>query len=631
MSAYRRATLAFDAFSPAGEAPSPAMLAVDRAWRHQYSDLREARAAAANAVVLARESDDARALAHAMFQSAYAAIRCGDPTEANSAASRCRELFDGLQDSRGIWLAGAVQAICKRLDGEADQSIRMLQDLASQPPREASATDLFVVHVALSLGYRFVGLLEPALKWHYQAVDTARDTGDMLLLASTLCNLGGYHSDLYNPEEGCRLLEEGLELASACTADRTTVIIALNLSQAYAALGRHDEALALAEKYLTVERYRLAIGSSEPMIPLTLALAYANAGRPVDARATFEDVRGTLVRSKHDDGTPHVFWTYVEARIALVANEPARAAQIALATLNELDEIAVDSPSDLMQLHATAAAACEMIGDDRRALFHERCRAVIRERLARLAAHVASLTHTIRHELDTTRAERDRILALHSELEREHERLAALNSALTAQIAENLRLHDELKEQNYRDALTGLHNRRYLYERGPRLLDASLTTGIPLCLVMLDLDHFKHLNDRHGHIVGDRVLAALGKLLRDGLRENDVICRVGGEEFAMVLPTTTSATARERLQSMLVACRQLSVVDGTDVMPGELTFSAGIAEASMHGTTIDALMISADRLLYKAKNDGRARIEAGTEIPAVPLPASLAAREPIDH
>ena len=366
------------------------------------------------------------------------------------------------------------------------------------------------------------------------------------------------------------------------------------------------------------------------MVPLTLALAYANAGRAIEARQVYEDVRDQLVRSAHGGGTPHVFWACVESRIALVADEPARAAQIALSTLDEVDEHAVDSPSDLMQLHATAAVACELIGDDRRALFHERCRGAIRERLARLAAHVMSLTHTIRHELDTTRAERDRVLKLHAELEREHERLATLNSALTVQIAENLRLHDELKEQNYRDALTGLHNRRYLYERGPRLLDESLSNGIPLCLVMLDLDHFKRLNDQHGHMVGDRVLIALGRLLRERLREDDVVCRVGGEEFAMVLPTTTASIAHERLCSLLDACRTLPSPDGEEALPSNLTFSAGIAEAPADGVTIDQLMIAADRLLYRAKNAGRARIEAAFDGARSPVAASLAARETVE-
>ena len=240
---------------------------------------------------------------------------------------------------------------------------------------------------------------------------------------------------------------------------------------------------------------------------------------------------------------------------------------------------------------------------------HERRRAVIRERLARLAAHAASLTHKIRHELDDTRAERDRVLVLHAELEREHARLAALNAALTVQISENLRLQEELKEQSYRDALTELHNRRYFYERGPRLLAASIAQGKPLCLVMLDLDHFKRLNDAHGHVIGDRVLTALGKLLRDGLRESDVVCRVGGEEFAMLLPTSTAEAATERLEAMLAAFKRLPYCDGS-VKAAGLTFSAGIVQAPEHGATIDALMIAADRLLYAAKRNGRARIEA---------------------
>ena len=98
----------------------------------------------------------------------------------------------------------------------------------------------------------------------------------------------------------------------------------------------------------------------------------------------------------------------------------------------------------------------------------------------------------------------------------------------------------------------------------------------------------------------------------------------------MVLPTTTAAIARERLQGMLHACRRMEAAEGEDELPGDLTFSAGIAEAPAHGTTIDALMISADRLLYKAKNDGRARIEAAVDAGRAAFSTSLAAREPID-
>jgi diguanylate cyclase (GGDEF)-like protein len=321
----------------------------------------------------------------------------------------------------------------------------------------------------------------------------------------------------------------------------------------------------------------------------------------------------------------------VEAKIALVADRPERAADIVASVVDELDEASVDSPSNLMGLHAIAAQAFEQMGDHKSALFHERCRATIQERLAKLAVHVAGLTHKITHELDAARAERDRAMALHAELEREHDRLAALNAALKVQIAENQRLHDELKEQNYRDALTGLHNRRYLYERGPRIVDEAIERGTPLCLVMIDLDHFKQLNDVHGHVVGDRVLVELGRLLRERLRGDDIVCRVGGEEFAMILPATTIPVARDRLMTMLDDMRSLHAREGQAALPPNLTFSAGIAKAPDHPTSIDALMISADRLLYKAKNEGRARIESDPFDPPFMASASAVARQTLDH
>lgn len=633
MSASRRAASRIDAFSDASgsaEPASPAMAAVHRAWRAQYSDLREARESAANAVALADASDDAAARAAGLFQSAYAAIRLGLSAEAAQATAACRASFGAEGDARGLWLAAALEALCARLDGDAERSIALLEGLAARPPADAAPAELFIVHVALSLGYRFVGLLEPALKWHYRAVDTARRTNEPLLLASTLCNLGGYHSDLYNPDEGSRLLREALALSTACGGDRTTLIVALNLCQTYAALGRHDEALELAERYLTADRYLRTVGGDEPIIPLTLALVYANAGRPGDAARVLDAVHDQLVRG-FDEGTPQVFQAYVEARIALAAGDAEKAAASARALLDEIDETTVDSPSDLMHLHAAAADAHERLGDHRAALHHERARAVIRERLSRLAVHVAGLTDNIRDELDSARAERDRILVLHAELEREHERLAALNRALTAQVAENRRLHEELKEQSYRDALTGLHNRRFLYERGPDLLTTSLAAGTTLFVAMLDLDHFKMLNDAYGHVVGDRSLVALGRILREGLREDDLVCRIGGEEFALILPASTAAVAEARLDAMLEACRQIRPLDNGAALPAPLTFSAGVVAAPEHGTTIDALMVAADALLYEAKHAGRARIAfaAGTR-PSTDAP-SAAARQPLDH
>ncbi|MGI9026305.1 MAG: hypothetical protein ACR2GP_12135 [Burkholderiaceae bacterium] len=149
-------------------------------------------------------------------------MRLNSRDEALLALVEARTLFEATEDSRGMWLVRAGEAHCARKAGHTDEAINVLRALAADPPVEATAADLFIVHLGLAVAYRFVGLLEPALKWHYQAVDTARDSGAPVLLAMMLSNLGGYHCDLHNPEEGCRMLEQGLELTRICDAGRLT-------------------------------------------------------------------------------------------------------------------------------------------------------------------------------------------------------------------------------------------------------------------------------------------------------------------------------------------------------------------------------------------------------------------------
>lgn len=586
--------------------------AVDRAWRMQFSDLSEARRISEEAIALARTEGNPVVLGHACFQAAYAAIRRGALADARVAIDECLTLFASLDDARGLWLGRIAAALYARSVGDVAEAIEALLALEANPPATATASDVFVAYTALAMSYRFVGQLEPALKWHYRAVDSARESAEPHLIGAALCNLGGYHADLNNPEEACHLLAEALRWSTSCNADRTTVINAINLVQSFAARGLHQDALRLAETYLKAERYIVAVGYGDPSAHLTLALAYANVDRIDDAVKAFDRTRDNRI-TPPDEATPQVFWTYVEARIALLGGEPARAVDTALSLLSNIDETAVNSPADLMYLHATVAEAYEALGDGHRALFHERRRATIRDGLVRRAMQAASITHTIRSELEATRTERDRIRRQHEALEQEHQQLAALNAALHQQIVENLRLQDELKEQNYRDVLTGLNNRRFLDEHAPALIESNLRAGVPVCLVMLDVDHFKSINDRHGHGVGDQVLAGFGRLLRNSLRENDIVCRIGGEEFAMILPASSCVVARDRLQSVLSAFGRMKPRAGDAELPLDLTFSAGIVEAPANGASIEALLIEADQLLYKAKSEGRARIEAAAD------------------
>jgi diguanylate cyclase (GGDEF)-like protein len=154
-----------------------------------------------------------------------------------------------------------------------------------------------------------------------------------------------------------------------------------------------------------------------------------------------------------------------------------------------------------------------------------------------------------------------------------------------------------------RDPLTGLLNRRALQERWTQ--EARLGPPRGLALVLLDLDRFKDINDTHGHAVGDAVLRDLAAALRSGLRASDALFRVGGEEFALLMPEATVATATERVQALrdLVASWRLGGLQEP------VTFSAGVAEAQPTRETLESLFAAADKALYRAKNGGRDRIE----------------------
>jgi diguanylate cyclase (GGDEF)-like protein len=171
----------------------------------------------------------------------------------------------------------------------------------------------------------------------------------------------------------------------------------------------------------------------------------------------------------------------------------------------------------------------------------------------------------------------------------------------------NLTLRDTLRQQSIRDALTGLYNRRFLEESLDRELGRLARKKLPLAVIMIDVDHFKRFNDTHGHEAGDVVLRDLGLLLRRHLRQSDVACRLGGEEFTILMPETDVEIARRRAEFLRGAARELKLVhDGRPL--GEVTLSLGVAAFPEHGADRESLLHAADMALYEAKRGGRDRV-----------------------
>ena len=177
----------------------------------------------------------------------------------------------------------------------------------------------------------------------------------------------------------------------------------------------------------------------------------------------------------------------------------------------------------------------------------------------------------------------------------------------------NIRLRESLREQSIRDPLTGLYNRRYLEETLERELFRAKRAGQPVAVIMLDIDYFKKINDFYGHDAGDFVLQTIAQTLNKSVRAEDIVCRFGGEEFTVILPTLPLEKAIARAELICDSVRHLEInFAGTFIR--KITISAGVAAHPDHGEKWQEIIQAADLALLEAKNEGRDRIKVARKL-----------------
>lgn len=184
--------------------------------------------------------------------------------------------------------------------------------------------------------------------------------------------------------------------------------------------------------------------------------------------------------------------------------------------------------------------------------------------------------------------------------------LTTANRELQNQLEENERLRAQLQEQAIRDPLTGVFNRRYFTEALESETARAARENIPFSLIILDVDHFKKVNDTYGHKCGDQVLKSLASFLLENTRRSDIVCRFGGEEFVVLMPDAAVVDAhdraelfRKKFEVLLLACDDRQI---------HATFSAGVASFPTHAGSGEALLAAADDALYRSKAGGRNRV-----------------------
>lgn len=176
----------------------------------------------------------------------------------------------------------------------------------------------------------------------------------------------------------------------------------------------------------------------------------------------------------------------------------------------------------------------------------------------------------------------------------------------------NIHLNEALREQAIHDTLTGLVNRRYLHEWFPKILQHIILTQNVLSLCMIDLDFFKKINDTYGHDAGDEVLKQIAKVLKESVRESDIVARYGGEEFVLALIGSNSENAIMQMEKLRNVIKNTKIYTHDKELLPQITISIGIAEAPKFGTTMSELLRVSDTALYTAKENGKDRVVAAS-------------------
>lgn len=459
----------------------------------------------------------------------------------------------------------------------------------------------------LAIAYSELGLQEEALDAATAAFDKSRAQGLEAQTAQALNRIGVCYDRLGDPGQSEKFLLQSLGQARQL-GGHDEVLAALNnlmatgisafyhhrqrddLDQARAALERARQygrqSVSLARRH--ADTYRLIVTQGNFGEVLGLAGDFKESQRVLldtVQQAQQHGYRAVELRGRHNIG-----------EILILQGCPEAAITELRATLTALGSS--DQETTRVRVHSALYRACKAAGQFEAALHH--C-----EVYHALELHRASLQKEVQARLMVNRMEVESALRdgqraqLEAEVQRQRSAsLEADNRQLEARTA-------ELQRDTLEDPLTRLGNRRRVDEELPRIFARARESAQPLCLAVADLDHFKRVNDRFGHGVGDKVLRAVSHLFRAKTRTSDLLARTGGEEFLFVFMDTPLDTARD-------ICERLrdSIEDHPwgDVAPGlVVTLSLGLCTAELDGTA-QRLIDCADAALYAAKRSGRNRV-----------------------
>ena len=453
---------------------------------------------------------------------------------------------------------------------------------------------------AISFVHDALGDFSRALDYQFRALTIDQRTGDDSGRAATLRTIGVVYSRSGDPASGLDFYRRSLALCSqpadAIERGKTLNNIGINLKN----LGQLEEAYkALSEAHEVFVGLGLPLQQSATLNNLGLVLE--RKGDLEGAETTMREALALSEATGYGYGVSHASLALGKLFLAQARYDEARewlATALAVAERHKLKPMQYEVHEALADFH-------EKTGNADAALAHFRRFHVLEREVHSEAARDKLRALQIQFELSAARREAEIERERQESLTRANAELDALNISLTEANLQKTMLLDQLERQTYEDALTGLANRRRLDRRLNDEFALALRHNRPLAVAMADLDHFKAVNDRYSHAVGDAALRAIAKLLSAQVRHTDLVARFGGEEFVIVLVETDAAAAARVCEKLRAAVAQHN---WAAIHPGmSLTISIGICA----DTTVPAherMLAQADRNLYTAKAAGRNRV-----------------------
>ena len=517
------------------------------------------------------------------------------PQHCDAVIARTQAAMQRAQSAGDTAVLADAASLCARafaIKGAPESAVRLLDELLRRPDDPFAPTDRAALIASLGVAYDAMGKYPEALDSFQEAHSAYVEADDARGMANTRLSMGVVHSRCCDHTIGSGHYAAALGPFEKLNDYQATVRVLNNIGLNQRNLGQLDASLATFDRAISLAMTQALVG----LLP-TLS---GNRGRTLLALGRLDEADEGF--AQHVRGTEGNDWLYsrLDAQLGVAQVASARGQHPRVITLlRELIPLLAKNSllDDEVRAWGLLAESLETEGDAAGAL-HAYKQLRERERLwLDKRANTRMRASTVMTDLDAARREAKEEHRLRDELAKAH-------AALAIESAERRARADELYQQSREDGLTGLPNRRDFTERMAEECRRAQRFDEALCIAMVDIDHFKRVNDTHGHAAGDQVLIEVARRLRSALRAGDLVARLGGEEFAVLLPHAMASDATILCERLREAVAESSIAIHAKSVNVDITISVGFTLYVAPEST-DAALSRADARLYAAKRAGR--------------------------